>query len=60
MPTVRTLPRGRVVIAAMLFVLCALASAGVARWTKTDATVKDCGPFTVGRSAVGGCDRIGG
>jgi hypothetical protein len=59
LPTVRTWPRGRVFIAAVLFVVCALALAGVAKRMRSDATVKYCGPFTIGQSAVGGCDRIG-
>jgi hypothetical protein len=50
--------RGRATI--LVIVVGALAVASGAWWISSGTSTKECGAFAIGKSAIGGCDRIGG
>jgi hypothetical protein len=51
--------RSRATISAII-VIGALAVANGAWWNSSGTFTKECEAFTIGKSEIGGCDRIGG
>lgn len=50
---------GRVLVALALLGLLSFAAVWGLRATHNDEPSQKCGPFTIGESEIGGCDRLG-